>query len=405
MNRNGKRLLSLLLWIMLAIAASGCWNRRELNELSVVLAMGIDQVGDQYEISLQTVDPSQMGRNRKTERSPTTVYSERAPTLFEAIRKITTKASRRMYGSHLHLLLFDENVARAGIRRTLDLMLRDHEVRPDFHVAVVKNRKAKEVLAMITPTEVLPGMELYKSLRASQKTWAPTAAVSAKELMKMLLKKGVDPVLTGLTLTGNREKGGLPDNARRPDPYEIYQYTGIGVFRDDRLVGWLNDTESKAYNYITNHIYSTVLTVPCPHAPGNFVVEVTKSKIKIEPRIVDGEPRIRLVADTEGNIAEVACAADLKNQETFNDLEQAVMKLTKSRLLNGIQRVQKQYASDIFGFGEAFHRKYPKQWHQWKDDWNRQFQKLPVEIEQKYRLLHFGRMINPTDDHVKQEEQ
>ncbi|WP_245581126.1 hypothetical protein [Paenibacillus ginsengihumi] len=132
MNRNGKRLLSLLLWIMLAIAASGCWNRRELNELSVVLAMGIDQVGDQYEISLQTVDPSQMGRNRKTERSPTTVYSERAPTLFEAIRKITTKASRRMYGSHLHLLLFDENVARAGIRRTLDLMLRDHEVKARF---------------------------------------------------------------------------------------------------------------------------------------------------------------------------------------------------------------------------------------------------------------------------------
>ncbi|WKL05239.1 Ger(x)C family spore germination C-terminal domain-containing protein [Paenibacillus amylolyticus] len=37
-------------------------------------------------------------------------------------------------------------------------------------------------------------------------------------------------------------------------------------------------------------------------------------------------------------------------------------------------------------FGEAFHRKYPYEWHKWKEDWTRKFQHLQVDVNLRYRL-------------------
>lgn len=112
------RLLSaIFIGMWLVVFTTGCWNRRELNELAVVLAVGIDKVDDQYEVTVQVVAPSQMSRNRIGDRAPVVVYSTKALTLFEALRDITTKSSRKLYIAHIHLILFNENVARGGIKR------------------------------------------------------------------------------------------------------------------------------------------------------------------------------------------------------------------------------------------------------------------------------------------------
>ncbi|WP_347398559.1 hypothetical protein [Paenibacillus amylolyticus] len=158
-----------------------------------MIALGIDTVDDQYEISLQVVDPSQMSRNRAMERSPTIVFSSRADTLFEALRKLTTESSRKMYMSHLKFVIFDENTARKGIKKPLDFLFRDHEVRPDFHLAIVRGSSAKDAVSFVAPTEVLPAMDMYKALKVSEKTWAPTSAVDVKDLLQRLTKEGIEP--------------------------------------------------------------------------------------------------------------------------------------------------------------------------------------------------------------------
>lgn len=43
---------------IMTMILTGCWNRRELNELAVVLAVGIDSADGQYEVSVQVAEPS-----------------------------------------------------------------------------------------------------------------------------------------------------------------------------------------------------------------------------------------------------------------------------------------------------------------------------------------------------------
>lgn len=401
MNFCRSALPSLLASLLLMTFLTGCWNSKELNEMSVVMAIGIDTVGDQYEISVQVVDPSQMSRNRTMDRSPTIVFSKRADTLFEAIREFTTESSRKMYMSHLKFVIFDEKTAKKGIKEALDFLFRDPEVRPDFYLAVVREHSAKDAITFVSPTEVLPAMDMYKTLKVSEKAWAPTSAVTVKDLLQYLAKDGIEPVLTGIRLR-NLEKGKTIENVIKSPQHVNYLFTGIGVFNGDRLIGWLDESKSKAYTYITNRVSSTVASADCPDSKGKFVIEVIRSKVRMQPEIIDHEPHITLMVDTEANIGEVACKTDLKDENVFQDYQNAAREYQEQILKDGVREAQ-QLGSDIFGFGEAFHRKYPREWHKWKDNWAEKFQHLEVDVQINYHLKRVGKIISPMDKRQNKE--
>lgn len=368
----------------------GCWSVKELNEISVVIGMGIDQEEDRYKVTLQVVDPSQMYGRSPMNRSPIIVVSEKADTLIEAVRKITTKAPRRMYGGHLRILIFGERVARKGLGDTLDLLLRDPEIRPDFNIAIAKNVSARDLLATMTPFESLTGEELHKSLQTSESFWAPTVAVSIVDFYRVLSSEGIEPVLTGIQLVGNIEKGKKEENVKQPAAYSEYKYQGIGVMKQDKLIGWLSESDSKAYNYITNNVKSTVGSAVCPSGTGRFAVEVQTSESKILPLVRNGKPVVKIIIYIIGNVAENACMLDLALEKNFLELQQAGKKQVLTIIKNGVHRVQSKYGVDIFGFGQAFHYKYARKWREWRGDWDLTFKRLPVEVELHYQLNQVG---------------
>ncbi|UZM97818.1 hypothetical protein OL548_22945 [Lysinibacillus sp. MHQ-1] len=51
---------TICLLCILTLLLSGCWSKRELNELAIVVALGIDKVEDEFEITVQIVDPSEV---------------------------------------------------------------------------------------------------------------------------------------------------------------------------------------------------------------------------------------------------------------------------------------------------------------------------------------------------------
>lgn len=152
---------------------------------------------------------------------------------MEALRKLTTKLPRKIYLSHLSILLLDEATAKAGILKPLDFMFRDHEVRLDFNVAIVRNGSASEALSIMTPLERLPSRDLYDSLNGSHKFWAPTSAVRLLDLMKWFDSEGQEAVLTGLYLEGNLEKGKTKENVEVINSPLKFEFRGIGVFKYD----------------------------------------------------------------------------------------------------------------------------------------------------------------------------
>lgn len=61
--KRKKAILFLILALVLLL--TGCWNRRELNELAIAVGMGIDKQGDQFRVSLQVVDPGKASAKKE----------------------------------------------------------------------------------------------------------------------------------------------------------------------------------------------------------------------------------------------------------------------------------------------------------------------------------------------------
>ncbi len=170
---------TICLLCILPLLLSGCWSKRELNELAIVVALGIDKVEDEFEITVQIVDPSEVSmRQASTQRTPVISYHSRGETIFEAIRKMTTIAARKPYFAHLQVVILGEDLAKEGISDSLDLIARDHEFRKDFDVIMSHEATAKEVLNFLPPIENVPANKILNSLNVSENVWGSTIAIN-----------------------------------------------------------------------------------------------------------------------------------------------------------------------------------------------------------------------------------
>lgn len=384
-----KNLLLALVVLVLIPLLSGCWNRRELNELALVAGMSIDKSGEKYLVTTQVIDPGEVSTNGNSGgRSPVTTYDGEGKFLFETVRRMTTITPRKLYWSHLQMLIISETVAKEGLNKVLDFFNRDTEFRKDFYIVISKDIKAKEILRNLTSIEKIPAHKMRSSLETSEKAWAPTVAIQLDELISSITSDGTNPVLTGISIKGDVFKGQLSENVQRIEPFARLEYKNIAVFKKDKLIGWLNEKESKGYNYIMDNVKSTVGDIPCDKN-GKMVVEIIRSKTKVKGKVVKGKPKIDIFTSSEANIGEVTCQIDLTKPEIIKKLDKNTDKVNIDILQTSINKAKK-LGVDIFGFGEVIHRADPKAWKKLKLNWDEKFVQLPVTIHSDFKIRRTG---------------
>lgn len=386
MIRNAALFFAML---TLLLFATGCWSRREMNDLAIVTGVAIDKIDNKYRVSVQVVDPTEAaGKKGTSGRAPVTLYDASGDTVFEVIRRMATVTPRKLYFSHLRIFVISEELAREGIGKVLDVFSRDQEARTDFYIVVSRGRTAKEIMSIMTPLEKNPSIKMFTSLEVSEKAWAPTVAIQLDELITDIVSEGKEPVLTGIHIKGNSVMGKRQENLEVIDAPANLQYGGIAVFKKDRLIGWLTEEESIGFTNLTDRLDSTIIEIACGKNE-KMGIEVIRSKAKIKGKVKGGKPEIEVTIHSEANIADVECKVDLTKSKTLYDLE----KETEQRMKQSAElavRKAKKLNSDIFGFGEAIHRADPHYWQHAKKDWYKQFPSLPVQIKVDVKIRQMG---------------
>ncbi|MCY9669707.1 Ger(x)C family spore germination protein [Paenibacillus alginolyticus] len=370
-------------WLLLSqliLLLTGCWNRRELNELSIAVAMGLDVSKDnQYTVSVQLVNPGEIASKKSGggTGTPVSTFQSQGHSVFEALRRMTTKLNRKVYLSHLRMVVIGEELARRGIADSIDILSRDHEMRTDFFIVVAKKARAEQVLEILTPQEKIPANKLYSSLEMAEKSWAATGKITLDRVIDDLQSEGKNPVLTGLLMIGSPNEGKTADNLKSSAVPALLQYNGLAVFKSDKLIGWLNENESKGYNYIQGKVKSTVIVNKCPG--GVMEVELIRTKTKVRGALTsEGRPQIDIDLHAEGNVGNVACDIDMLDPSSIQQIEQMTERNIKERIMEAVRTTQTHFKTDVLGFGEAVHRSSPDYWKKSKQNWDSIFTDLTV---------------------------
>ncbi|MCZ8520898.1 MULTISPECIES: Ger(x)C family spore germination protein [Paenibacillus] len=400
---RSRKLILLILFACGTVLLTGCWNRREMNQLAINMGLGIDKDAKGYRITAQVVEPREVAsKGGGGGRSPVTVYQSFGKTIYEAIGRVTEESPRRLYLSHLRILVLGESLARDGVAPILDFLSRNHEMRTDFYIVVAKDSKAEEILKVLTAIEEVPANKLFTSLYESERSWAPALTITLDRLINDLVKEGRNPVLTAVKRLGKKTNTGT-QSLGSPDPQARIKISGLAVFKKDKLIGWLDEAESKGFVYLTDKVYRTVGPMKCPGG-GQLNLETVRSKTVTKGRVVGGKPEITVEVHNEGNVGEVQCGLDLTKPESIDELEQLAGARLKEIVNVTLAAAQKKYKSDIFGFGDRIRRSDPKGWNAIKKDWEQLFPQMQVQVKTDFQIRRLGTVTNSIFQQLKEKE-
>ncbi|WP_226003295.1 Ger(x)C family spore germination protein [Paenibacillus sp. BJ-4] len=395
----------LFVWGLIALLLNGCWDRKELNELGIAIGIGVDMEGEQYQVTAQVVIPSAVASKSATSGgSPVVTYQATAPTIQEAIQKMTDTSPRSIYLSHIRMLILGEAYARKGISDVIEALMREPFTRSDFYIATAKNNKASTILKIPTALEKLPANKMFASLDTLTKTWAPATKVTMDQLLSNLADPDIQSTLPALEAIGSIESSidkGVEDTSSI-SPKTTLRFSGIGVLKKDRLLGWLNEQDSKGFNYIRNEVETTTGHADC-EGGGNIALLTLNSDTKNKVIIRDGEPVIVISVTNNSTVREVNCQhMKLSSMADIKEIEAASNEKIVEILKHSVETVRREFKSDIFGFGQLIYQSNPELWKRMKETKENPFMDLQIEYKAETKIQKIGTLFESFQKQMKE---
>jgi spore germination protein KC len=394
-----KKQLTIILITFLCIPVlSGCWNQKELTDLALVMALGIDKGKDQkFKLSFQLVNPGNVssGQMGGGQGLPIAVYKSSGDTITEAARNATKKISRRLYYAHTNLLVISEEVAKTNILDVMDSLDRDPEFRTTTQVVITRGRTtAEDLVTTLTILDKLPVNKVTKELKSTEVMLGENISVSVDDFLLGLLSNGKEPIINGYQVKGKIGAAGTAANLQKTTTNAFLEADGLAVFRDGKLRGWVTNENARGVIWILNKVKSTDINIPYNGKKNAISMAPIRSKTKVAATFKNGKPVINILIEDEGWISEANTAVDLTNPKVIEKIEILVEKETKRQILNSV-KAAKKLKSDIFGFGEKIHRENPKLWKPLEKNWDQQFANLEVHVKVNTYIRREGIRTKP----------
>ncbi|MFY2307133.1 Ger(x)C family spore germination protein [Lysinibacillus fusiformis] len=388
----------ILILILLTPLYSGCWDSKEVNELSIAVALGIDKNDDMgFTVSVQVLNaaevaPSSIGGGGGYD-TPVTTYTATGDILYEALRKLTKQLPHRVYLAHLRMIIIGEEVAKEGVYNTIDFLSRDPSMRNDVYMAVSKNCTAKDVLEVLTSTEKIPANKLLDTLETSSNSWASISKVTITDFIDDIEGEGTQPFLPAVRILGELEKGSETNNVQNIKPFTSLAFDGIAAFRKDKMIDWLEEEESIGLNYVKGKVKNTIIVTKINK--GHVGIELINSTSVVTPLFSGSEfPTIQITISGEANVAEVNSNLDLMSGNIFSELEAKTNECIEDTVTEIINKSQDTYRTDIFGFGHKIYKKSPKKWKEIKKDWTEIYPEIKIEVSSNIKIKGMGSINN-----------
>ncbi|MEW9670907.1 Ger(x)C family spore germination protein [Ammoniphilus sp. 3BR4] len=382
----------LMLFSSFLLVTTGCWDNVELNEQAIMLAIAMDLEEDgTYQVSAQFVIPSKLGSAEAgggEQGENFFVETGRGKNVYDAIKNMQPKLSRTIFRGHRQSIYIGERLAKHGMKDILDMITRDADVRMRSDISVIKGNQAMEALKITYPFETTSALASIKIHDQFDKA-ANTAFL---DLVIASNSKSTSPSIPAWELVSeSASQGGEAKKEKR------MQAAGSAVFnRELQLVGFLDEVERKDKMWIVGNLSNETITVYIPQGHGQVSLDIRDLKSKVHPVLQGNRIKMNVELSGEGEVRQNNTTFDLMKPHQVEVLEAQLEDYCKNRVSQLIQKVQKKYGADIFGFGDTIFRRYPSRGEEMVSKWETEFAQLDVSVNVDLTIRLIG-LTGPSD--------
>lgn len=381
MNR-GQCLVVIL--IIISVFVSGCWDSHELNKLSIVAGLGWDINTETGEVKLtfQNIIPNEIKSSSNSSGSGESKRGNPLHTIqldsstgsspYDALNRYAQHGSRMTFYRHTQIYVLGKDAVQQGVYPFLDSIGRNPVNRPDVLLAVAE-KKASDILEIQDGMENIQAIGLAAEIRLSTQ-FSKYPTVTYLEFVNRLMSGTSAPIAP---IIGIIEQPGPEGKKVRKTCIK-----GTAVFKRDKMIGEMNERESSGLLWAINKIKNGYVIIPQAN------MEIIHAKSKLIPELQDDKLTITIDINEESNLLEYNVHQDVTS-DILRKLEKDQAKEIESQVMAAVNKSFSLNA-DVFGFGDAVHRKYKKEWKDIKPRWDEIYPSIEVVVKVKTHLNEVG---------------
>ena len=367
MNKFLKNTSIVIMCVVLLLGFNASYTSLNIDNLAYVVAIGID-VGknDVYKVSFQFIPRSSEEKSESSTSSnggKTVINTVEAPSLNTAINLTNSYLARKINLSHCKVIIFSEQVATYGISKEIYSLINNSQARPSANIIICKN-SAERYIKDTNPILENLITKYYELFPNSGKYTGYIYNATLGDFFNQLVSNTCEPfaILGGINsnMYSNNNKISYSNNTGNMKSTETSfsglrgsENIGVAVFKDDKLVGELNATETLCLSIIKGEVSSFLIHVPNPKDSEKEIdlIIYPSGKRNVTVDIVNGSPYITFSEKFVGKIYSASKDKEYLNAEEIKNLSDLSNKYLENILKNYLYKTSATYGSDINDFG------------------------------------------------------
>lgn len=386
------------------VTLTGCWDYSDIDRFAVVSGVAIDKPANDNSYHL-TFEMADISNGSESPINPFILESE-GRSMYEAISNASLKSSFKLYFSHCSLFILSKDIAKEGILPIIDYINRDDVMRIKSHIAVSTMNTAKEVLLTSPTSENLVAYEISDLLLGNQKVSSKSPLVWLYQVADIVEGEGISLTVPAIkTISqdksvdekgksgGSGSSGGGKSESKsdtegnKIKSTSIALIAGSGVFNQDKLIGFLTPDETQNFMFLQDKVKGGPIFIKKGVDGKGVTLEMTESNTDITPEVKGNDVTMKIKIKTKASLID-------NESETVYNTDEKTQKLAiiagdqlKEQITKFIKKVQKDFNSDIFGFGRKIYQKDYKDWQTLNKNWKKNFSSVKVDVDAKVEII------------------
>lgn len=393
--------------ILLILLLSGCWSSVEIHNMAITNVIGIDiNAAGEYEVTAAIVRPGALFSPAMTEKmiddhqNNFIFETATGKTISKALYKLSNSIPEKIYLGHMNILLVSKKVAQERMQPTLDYFQRETRFRPNIKLIVTKE-KVSEIIKTAPEFNATLGLEILDYTKVSRNVAANVIA-DISQFMKSYTSNTSDPV-TGVLSTANKlglnvSSENHPLSTELEDKVSMAGIGGTAVFKHGKLYGFLNENESRGMLWVRGNVKNEIIELNCGNNPNeNVSIVIRDTTSQYIPDSTSPSEKLSVKINIKADINEITCPNMELDSENLEQLNQQLEKLVTKEVKTILAKVQKQWQTDVFAFGEAIYQKSPSRWDKIAPNWRKNgLKNLQINLQVKANISRFGLHKEPS---------
>ena len=414
------RLIILCIIIIFTVFLTACWDLLEIENRSFVLSIGIDKAdetesedggsdsGSEGSESGESKSGGKEEEKAKDEGKSNSKEKESDEKNKYKITFVNPDTAESEEGKVLDFVTYDTEAPSytTGTIKLLQRFSKDHNFEHTKVIFFGRSLLEDEELVKNTVDILGRWRHLHSSMLMYMAIDKAADVFKVKPKTKTLLADYVEGIAEHSNEAARIVRVTFRDFARQiitteghaalpiiiPNKDEV-KSTGMGIIKDYKLIGELDEKETIAYIWCNDRAKGGVLECKSSGCSIPFIYRYFKRKIKLDK--VEGDTvYLTFNMVTDGAIEEYTIGKKLLDDEKLKSIEEELENDIVEQSMALIKRMQEEFKVDLLGVKEYLSKYHPKLHKKVSEDYEDFFQnKLKIKVEAKLRVRRIGKTV------------